>query len=59
MTGADFRSIRKAMGLKQQELAPLMGVTQATISRWETDDLPIDTRTETTIKTLQLVRAAA
>jgi transcriptional regulator with XRE-family HTH domain len=47
------------MGLRQQELASLMGVTQATISRWETDDLKIDTRTETSVKALHLMKSAA
>jgi hypothetical protein len=36
-----------------------MGVTQATVSRWETNDLSIDTRTETTIKALHLMKSAA
>lgn len=58
MTANDFRSIRKDMGLKQAELAPLMGVTQATISRWETGEIPIDTRTATTLRSLAVQRAA-
>lgn len=59
MTGRDFRTIRQAMGLKQQELAALMGVTQATVSRWETGELEIDMRTATTLRALQVMRSAA
>jgi transcriptional regulator with XRE-family HTH domain len=59
MTGEDFRTIRKAMRLRQQELATLMGVTQATISRWETNDLSIDTRTATTLRALHVMKSAA
>lgn len=59
MSGNDFRTIRTAMGLKQQELAALMGVTQATVSRWENGHLAVDTRTATTLRSLMAVRDAA
>lgn len=59
MSFDDFRNIRKSMGLTQQGLADLMGVTQATVSRWESGLLSIDLRTATTLRSLQAIRAAA
>lgn len=41
----DIRSFRKDRSLSQSELAELLGVTQSTVSRLETGDLPTDART--------------
>ena len=35
MTGADLRAARAALGLSQRALATRLGVTQATVWRWE------------------------
>lgn len=59
MSGDEFRRIRLAMSLKQEELAALMGVTQATVSRWENGHLKVDTRTATTLRSFMAVRDAA
>ncbi|MCR9139982.1 MAG: helix-turn-helix domain-containing protein [Alphaproteobacteria bacterium] len=41
-TPTDIRSYRRRMGLKQDALATMLGVDQATISRWERGRSPID-----------------
>ena len=35
MTETEIRGLRKRMGLTQQQLADLLGVTFVTVSRWE------------------------
>lgn len=35
--GAEVAAIRKGLGLSQAEFAEILGVTQATVSRWERD----------------------
>jgi transcriptional regulator with XRE-family HTH domain len=55
----EFTQIRKAMGLKQTEMAALLGVTQATISRWERNIDGPDTRTMIAARSLLAMRAAA
>src|SRR5688572_7322412 len=35
-TGAAFRFLRKTADLRAKDLAPLLGVTPETVSRWET-----------------------
>jgi transcriptional regulator with XRE-family HTH domain len=37
--------IRRALGFSQAEMAEHLGVTQSSISRFETGDLPVDKRT--------------
>jgi len=37
MTGAGIKQCRKALGLKQSELAERLGVHPLTVSRWERD----------------------
>jgi predicted transcriptional regulator len=55
----DLKRIRKdELGLSQGALGQLLGVNQATISRLETGELPIDERTVLAIEAL-LVRKAA
>jgi transcriptional regulator with XRE-family HTH domain len=45
MQAMDIRTIRKARSLSQADLAEMLGVTQSTVSRFETGELPIDART--------------
>jgi DNA-binding transcriptional regulator YiaG len=41
-SGEAFRFMRKLAGLRAADLGALLGVTNDTISRWETDKSPID-----------------
>jgi DNA-binding transcriptional regulator YiaG len=40
-SGAAFRNWRKALRLKQDEAATLLGVTRRTVVNWEAGDTPI------------------
>jgi transcriptional regulator with XRE-family HTH domain len=40
VSGADFRTARKALGLNQTQIADRLGVTQKTVSYWETGKQP-------------------
>jgi putative zinc finger/helix-turn-helix YgiT family protein len=42
--GAAFKYMRKALGLRAADLAGLLDVTPETVSRWETDRVPLDRR---------------
>jgi DNA-binding transcriptional regulator YiaG len=44
--GGELRFARKAMGLKQPELAALLDVATETVSRWETNKDPIRRQTQ-------------
>lgn len=41
MTGLELQDARRGLGLTQQQLAQLVGVTPETIARWERDGVPI------------------
>lgn len=45
--------IRQELKLTQTELAEKLGVHQATISRFETGELPLDRRTELALRALR------
>jgi len=48
-TGAAFRFMRKALGLRAVDLAKLLDVDAVTISRWENDKVPVDRATLATL----------
>ena len=50
--------MRAELRLTQTELAEKLGVTQATVSRFETGDLRIDARTKLAIQALRMQAAA-
>lgn len=54
LTGQEIKFLRKNMGLTALALAKLLGVNNATISRWEHDEHPIQ---EPTDRLLRLVYA--
>lgn len=54
----DIKATRTALSLTQAELAAKLGVTQATVSRFETGELEIDTRTRLALEALRLKAAA-
>jgi DNA-binding transcriptional regulator YiaG len=43
-TPESFRFMRKAMGLRATDLAALLGVTEFTVSRWETGAIDVEPR---------------
>lgn len=45
MDGTQLRTWRKAHGLRQETLADLLGVAQASVSRWEHRRVPLSKRT--------------
>ena len=49
----DISSYRKDLNLSQADLAVRLGVTQSTVSRWETGELKIDKRTELSLDALK------
>jgi transcriptional regulator with XRE-family HTH domain len=49
----DMRAIRQELKLTQAELAERLGVHQATVSRFETGELPLDRRTELALLSLR------
>lgn len=53
-----IREARKQLGLSQLDLAKKLGVTQSTVSRFETGDLAVDERTKLAVEAL-LMKAAA
>lgn len=46
INGEELRCARKAMGLRQPDLAALLDVATETVSRWETDKDPIRRQTQ-------------
>ncbi len=38
LTPSDIAALRRALNITQQELGDLLGVTEATVSRWESTD---------------------
>lgn len=58
MTGKEFRRRRKALGLKQQQLADELGVAGETISRWETGKWKLEPWVNLALKGLESEKAA-
>lgn len=52
LTGPEIRFLRKHLGLKAAEFAAHLGTTNVTVSRWETEEIGIDARTDRLIRLL-------
>ena len=59
LTGAEFRWLRKRLHLKGTELARLMGVGAATISRWETGAAPVSSFADRLLRAIVAQKGAA
>lgn len=49
----DIKRIRERLGLTQAQMAAELGLTQSSVSRFETGDLTIDTRTRLAVEALE------
>jgi transcriptional regulator with XRE-family HTH domain len=58
MSDMDIRTIRKALGLSQAEMAEKLGLTQGTVSRFENGKLDLDERTRLAVEALRMKAAA-
>jgi len=55
LTPAEFRFLRREMGLKAKELASLLGTTDVNLSRWETRTTPINPTADRLLRLLYSV----
>lgn len=53
MTGGDLKRIRDHLAMTQEELAKRLGVTRATVNRWEQERVDIPEVVELAIKEVQ------
>jgi transcriptional regulator with XRE-family HTH domain len=53
MTGKQLRERRKAMGLTQEQLADILGVSPNTIARWERGEMKIPSFLSLAIETIE------
>ncbi|MBI4704198.1 MAG: type II toxin-antitoxin system MqsA family antitoxin [Deltaproteobacteria bacterium] len=58
VSGEAFKFVRKAAGLRAADLAELLKVTKETVSRWETDRVPIDHAARALLATMLADREA-
>lgn len=52
ITGKELRFLRTEMGLKQSELADLIGKDGQTVGRWEREEHPLDSTADILIRTV-------
>lgn len=52
LTGAEFRFLRKQIGLKAKELARHLGTTDVNLSRWEAGDIPVNPAADRLLRVL-------
>jgi putative zinc finger/helix-turn-helix YgiT family protein len=57
LTGAEFRFLRKEIGLKAKELAKHLGTTDVNLSRWETGETPINPAADRLVRVLYTLNA--
>lgn len=57
LTGAEFRFLRKEIGLKAKDLARQIGTTNVNLSRWETGDTPINPAADRLVRLLYTLHA--
>ncbi len=57
LTGAEFRFLRKEIGLKAKELAKHLGTTDVNLSRWETGDTPINPAADRLLRVIYTLHA--
>lgn len=57
LTGAEFRFLRKEMGLKAKDLARYLGTTDVTLSRWESGNIPINPAADRLLRVLWTLHA--
>lgn len=55
LTGAEFRFLRKEIGLKAKALARHLGTTDVNLSRWETGDIPVNPAADRLLRVLYLL----
>ena len=55
LTGAEFRFLRKEIGLKAKELARHLGTTNVNLSRWETGDIPVNPAADRLLRVLYVL----
>lgn len=53
MTPQEFKEVRTRLGMSQEKFAQALNVSYATINRWETGKIEIDSRTEEQILKLK------
>jgi DNA-binding transcriptional regulator YiaG len=52
LTGHELKAVRKRLGLMQKDLASLLGVTMAAVSKWELDQRKIPRHVELTLESV-------
>jgi putative zinc finger/helix-turn-helix YgiT family protein len=56
LTGPEYRFLRKELGIKAKELAHCLGITDVSLSRWETGAVPINPAADRLLRAFHSLR---